>query len=197
MKTRTLISIATILLAGLAQADLPAHTSKVMGPPMTAITVEIFSDFQCPYCKKVHETWMEPLIRDYVQKGRVRLIQHEFPLQMHPFAKTAASYACAADRIGKYGEVSDVLFKKQDDWSKDGKVDQTACSVLTPAEAKQVRALVKDPAIAAEVQKDVDAGNQAKVSRTPTVIVSFKGRRYNADVMASYASFSRFLDSLH
>jgi protein-disulfide isomerase len=197
MKTRALISIATIALASLAQADLPAKTSKVMGTPIAAITIDVYSDFECPFCKKLHETWMEPLIRNYVLTGKVQLIQHEFPLQQHLYAKTAACYACAAERVGKYGEVCDILFKKQDDWSKDGKVEQTACSVLTPAEAKQVRALAKDPAILAQVQKDIDSGTRARVGRTPTVIVSYKGKHYNADVQASYVSFARFLDSLH
>jgi protein-disulfide isomerase len=140
---------------------------------------------------------MGPLIKDYVRTGRAYLIQHEFPLPQHAYAKTAACYACAADRIGKYGEVCDILFKKQEEWDKDGKVDQTACSVLTPAEAAKVRALAKDPVILAQVQKDLDLGTHARLTRTPTVIVSYKGRHYPVDVMASYSSFTRFLDSLH
>lgn len=196
MKTRGMIAIATMVLASLAQADLPPKTSKMMGTPVAAITIDIYSDFECPFCKKLHETWMEPLIRNYVLTGKVQLIQHEFPLTQHLFARTAANYAVAADRVGKYGEVCDILFKKQEEWSKDGKVDQTACSVLNAAEAKKVRELVKDPSILAQVQKDIDAGMQAKLQRTPTVIVSYKGKHYNADVQASYASFARFLDSL-
>jgi protein-disulfide isomerase len=196
MKTHALISIAAVVLGSLAQADMPAKTSKVMGTPIAAITIDVYSDFQCPHCKALHETWMEPLIRNYVLTGKVQLIQHEFPLQQHPYARTAANYAAAADRVGKYGEVCDILFKKQDDWGKDGKVDQTVCSVLNAAEAKKVRELAKDPAILAQVQKDIDSGMAARLQRTPTVIVSYKGKHYNADVGATYASFARFLDSL-
>lgn len=184
-------------MGGLAFAENPAKVTKVMGTPVAAITIEVYSDFQCPHCKLLHETWMGPLIKDYVRTGRVYLIQREFPLSQHPYAKTAACYACAADRIGKYGEVCDILFKKQDEWGADGKVDQTACSVLTPAEAVKVRALAKDPEILAQVQKDMDLGMKVPLRSTPTVIVSYKGKKYPVDVQGSYSIFTRFLDSLH
>jgi protein-disulfide isomerase len=132
-----------------------------------------------------------------VLTGRAYLIQHEFPLSQHAYAKTAACYACAADRVGKYGEVCDILFKKQEEWERDGKVDQTACSVLTPAEAAKVRTLAKDPEILAQVQKDMDLGMKVPLRRTPTVIVSYRGKKYPVDVEGSYSIFTRFLDSLH
>ena len=185
-----------LVLAGLAAAEMPPKTSKTMGTPIAAITIDIFSDFQCPHCKLVHETWMGPLIRDYVLKGKVKLNQHEFPLPQHTYAKTAACYACAADRVGKYGEVCDVLFKNQQTWEQNGKVDETACSVLTPAEAAKVRSLAKDPAIIAQVQSDLDMGNKAQVHETPTIFVNYRGKQYEADVKSSYAFFARFLDSL-
>lgn len=191
------VFLVTFIIVGLALAESSAKVTKVMGTPISAITVEVYSDFQCPKCKFLHENWMGPLIRDYVRTGRVYLIQHEFPLTQHAYAKAAACYACAADRVGKYGEVCDILFKKQEEWEKDGKVDQTACSVLTPAEATKVRALAKDPAILAQVQKDLDLGMRVPVHATPTVIVSYKGKHYPVDVMGSYSIFTRFLDSLH
>jgi len=193
----TAVFLGTFVIVGLAFAENPAKVTKVMGTPVSAITIEVYSDFQCPKCKFLHENWMGPLIRDYVRTGRAYLIQHEFPLPQHTYARTAACYACAADRVGKYGEVCDVLFKNQQEWEKDGKVDQTACSVLTPAEAAKVRTLAKDPEILAQVQKDVDLGMQARLTGTPTVIVTYKGKHYPVDVMGSYSIFTRLLDSLH
>jgi protein-disulfide isomerase len=196
MRIISTVFLATLLTGGLALAESPAKVTKVMGTPVSAITIDIYSDFQCPKCKFLHENWMGPLIKDYVRTGRVYLIQHEFPLPQHAYAKTAACYACAADRVGKYGEVCDVLFKKQEEWEKDGKVDQTACSVLTPAEAAKVRALAKDPEILAQVQKDVELGTQARLTGTPTVIVSYKGKHYPVNVQGSYSLFTSLLDSL-
>src|SRR5208282_1711452 len=116
------------------------------------ILIDIYSDFQCPACKALHENTLGQLAYDYVDKGKVYLVHHEFPLPQHAHAMEAACYACAASRVGKYQQVSDVLFRSQQTWAANGKVDETVCGVLTPAEAKKVRALAKDPAITAEVQ---------------------------------------------
>jgi protein-disulfide isomerase len=188
---------AMILMVTMAPADTTPKVTKVMGTPIAAITIDVYSDFQCPKCKYLHENWMPALIHDYVLTGKVYLIQHEFPLTQHQYAKTAACYACAAERVGKYGEVCDVLFKKQQEWEKDGKVEQTACSVLTPTEAAKVRALAKDPAILSEIQKDLDQGMKLPLTETPTVIVTYKGRHYPANVKSDYKYFARLLDSLH
>jgi hypothetical protein len=87
-----------------------------------------------------------------VDKGKVYMIHREFPLNQHPYALEAACYACAAHRVGKWEQVCDVLFRKQESWAASGKVDETVCSVLMPDEAKRVRALAKDPSIIAEVR---------------------------------------------
>ncbi len=108
-----------------------------------------------------------PMVRDYVSAGKVYLIYRYFPLPGHAYAREAASYACAAERIGKYEQVSNALFGNQAAWSADGKVDETACRVLTAAEAKKVRALIKDPGVAAEIQQDVELGQQSKSEPDP------------------------------
>jgi protein-disulfide isomerase len=198
MRFRILLAALPVLLtvADLAPAETPAKVTKVMGTPVSAITIEVYSDFQCPYCKIFHETWMPRLIHDYVQSGRAYLIQHEFPLSIHAYSKTAAYYATAADRVGKYGEVCDVLFRKQSEWEKDGKVEETVCSVLSPAEAAKVRALAKDPTIVAQVQKEIDLGTKVPVPGTPTLIVTHNGRHYPVNTLADYSYFAKLLDSL-
>jgi protein-disulfide isomerase len=45
-----------------------------MGDPNAPITLEEFSDFQCPFCERFHEE-TEPLLRQYyVETGKVRFI---------------------------------------------------------------------------------------------------------------------------
>jgi hypothetical protein len=83
----------------------------------------------------------------------------------------------------------------QASWSVDGKVDQTACSVLSPLEATKVRALVKDPSIAAEIQRDVQAGEKAAIQQTPTMMVTFRMRQYPLST-TNYDLVRRFLDDL-
>lgn len=159
------------------------------------ILIDVYSDFQCPTCKIVYETMLSPLNREYVDKGKVYLVHHEYPLPQHAHAMEAACYACAASRVGKYEQVCDVLFHQQETWAANGKVDETVCSVLTPAEAKKVRVLAKDPAIAAEVQQDIQAGRTAQVNATPTLILTHRGKQYRLPI-ANYDILRRFIDQL-
>ena len=169
--------VALLMVASLALAGAQGG-GKAAGVPSAPILIEVFSDYQCPACKLLFEQTLPPLMKDYVRSGKVYLVHREFPLPMHPFAAQAAAYVCAAERIGKYDPVADALFAKQAAWSVDGKVDEAACSVLTPAEAAKVRALVKDPAVAAEVRADTELAGKANIRQTPTMIVTHRLRQY-------------------
>ena len=186
------------LLLSLAAAAALLQTppvGKAEGVPGAPLVIEVFSDFQCPACKTLHEQVLPLLRKDYVAKGKVYLVHREFPLTGHAFSRPAASYASAAARIGKYNLVANALFSKQASWEVDGKVDQAACSVLSPAEAAKVRALVKDPSIAAEIQRDLEAGEKADLKQTPTMIITHRTKQYPI-VNTNYDLIRLFLDDL-
>jgi protein-disulfide isomerase len=169
---------------------------KSRGSANAPIKMDVYSDFQCPGCRALYFTTLLPLIQNYVDKGKVLLIHHEFPLPIHAHAMEAACYACAANRIGKYDQVCDVLFRKQDDWAASGKVDETVCSVLSADDARKVRALAKDQSVIAEVQADIQSGRAAQVDGTPTVFLTRGGKTYRIPSGAGYDILRRFIDQL-
>lgn len=170
-----LVALLPCLAASLGDVD----KAKTLGNPGAPVRIELFSDFQCPGCKAFHEMLLPVIIRDYVVPGKAYIFNHEFPLTMHPYSREAANLATAAATIGKYQRVADVLFLNQGSWSTSGKVWDTVASVLTPAEQKKVQALAKDPAILAQVQQDVEAGQAQRVPQTPTIVVSRGTKRYS------------------
>jgi len=119
------------------------------------------------------------LIRDYVAPGKAYIFNHEFPLQMHPHSREAANFATAAATVGKYQQVADALLQQQNSWGTTGKVWETVASVLTAGEQKKVQDLAKDPAVLAQVQKDLDAGQAQRIPQTPTIIVSRGAKHYS------------------
>jgi len=189
---KLLIAVGLMAIAG----ALWAGVVKGRGQSNARILLEVYSDYQCPYCKTLYENTLRPLTAEYVDTGKVYLIHHEFPLPRHAYAMQAACYACAANRVGKYDQVGEVLFRGQQSWSTSGKVEETVASVLTLAEAKKVRALARDPAIAAEVQEDIRAGQTARVDGTPTMILTCRQKQYRLPVTASYPMLRRFIDQL-
>jgi len=198
MSRLILLLSCTLAFSGVpSQSSKPApEIIKSVGVFTAPITIEVFSDFQCPSCKLLYEQTLRPLTSDYVTKGKVYLVHRDFPLPQHAHAREAACYACAAGRIGKYEAACDVLFRRQDAWAADGKVGDAVCSVLSPSEARQVRALVKDPQIVASVDQDVQLGQAAGVRQTPTLVIAYKNQRYPISGAVSYDLLRRFLDQL-
>lgn len=189
--------LLTILLAAAGlPAQPPSQAVKSTGRQTAPITIEVFSDFQCPACKALHEQTIKQVIPEYVRTGKVFLQHRDFPLPMHQYARLAATFAVAAGHAGKYEEVADALFARQDTWSKDGSVAQTVLAVLSPAEAKKVQALASTPQIAAEIDADVQKGRDAKIQQTPTMILTHKGKTYPISGVVTYPILRRFLDQL-
>jgi protein-disulfide isomerase len=171
-------------------------SARALGPVTAAVRIDLFSDFECPACKALHEQTVKRVKEEYASKGRLRLVHHDFPLQQHKHARRAAALAAAADRLGKFDAVADALFRQQDTWSKSGNVDEVVDSVLTPDERKRIDTLANDPAIAANIERDIQLGQRMQVSSTPTMIVTHNGKPSPVVGVISYTVFSRYLNSL-
>ncbi|HEY1336133.1 MAG TPA: thioredoxin domain-containing protein [Bryobacteraceae bacterium] len=189
-----LFVFAAAALLPVAAASLDTDKGKTVGNAGAPLTIELFSDFQCPSCKALHDQIMPQLMQEYVATGKVYLIEHDFPLQMHNHSREAAYYATAAAKLGKYQQVGDALFRDQAGWSVTGKVWETVATALTPAEQKKVQTMAKDPAIMAEVQKDVDMGNSYRVNQTPTMIIRQGMRIFPVAGSVNYSILKSFLD---
>ncbi|MEO8597747.1 MAG: thioredoxin domain-containing protein [Candidatus Solibacter sp.] len=171
---KTFALALALMLPGMALAQ----GGKTMGNPTAPLRMDLFGDFTCSHCKELHEHMLPKIIADFVTPGKAYLVFHEFTLTGpgHEHSKTASLYAAAAGRVGKYMAVSDALFATQASWAVSGKVWETVAPALNAAEQKKVQALVNDPSILAEVQKDLDQGLAARVDRTPTMVLTRKGK---------------------
>ena len=190
---RKVIAGSILLLAALCAWG---SQMRSRGSSSAPIVIDVYSDFQCPACKMLHERTLNQLAYDYADKGKVYIVHHEFPLPMHAHAMEAACYACAASHVGKYEQVCDVLFRQQDTWANSGKVDETVCSVLTPTEQKKVLALSKEPAVPGEVESDVALGNSLGVNSTPTVFITKGMRRFPIPNPMNYQLLRSLIDGL-
>jgi protein-disulfide isomerase len=188
------LALAALLPCLAASSD--ADSGKSMGSPSAPIRIEVFSDFECPACKGLHEQILPLVFKDYVIPGKVFLVSREYPLPMHQFSREAANYATAAARLGKYQEVADALFKNQLVWEVNGKVWDTVANVLTPAEAKKVQSLAKDPSVLSAVERDVDAGKAVAINQTPTMIVTRGTSRFPVIGAVNYNLLRSLLDGL-
>ncbi len=174
-----------------------AQPQKSFGSRTAPITMEVFSDFQCPSCRYFFHESVKPLMNDYVHSGKVYFIHRDFPLQMHPYARDAARYANAAATFGKFEKVADAIYGTQEAWTADrSRLEAAVASALTPAEMIRVRQLMKSPVVEAAIDKDMQLGTFNQVRSTPTVILTHNGKVMPLPGTLNYPLLKRVLDQL-
>jgi protein-disulfide isomerase len=197
MRIRSFALVVLVLALGVAGSPAAqTKTTRAVGPVTAAVRIDLFSDFQCPACKALHEQTIKRVKEEFAQTGKIRLVHHDFPLPQHQYAKPAAILAAAADRLGKYDAVADALFHQQESLGQSGNVDAVVDSVLTPEERKKLREIAKDPAILANIERDIQLGERMKVGSTPTMIVTHDGKPNPVVGVVSYPVFSKYLNTI-
>ncbi|WP_086001777.1 DsbA family protein [Plesiocystis pacifica] len=78
------------------------------------ITIVVFSDYQCPYCGRLHDALDEVAARSQ----DVRVVYKHFPLAMHGEARDAALALLAAQRQGRGLELHRVMFERPGELSE-------------------------------------------------------------------------------
>ena len=95
MSLSALIGVYRRLIPLLAVGLVPLVAGAAGSASPPDVTVEIFSDFQCPYCRM-----FAPAAREVESKGiegiDTKVEFKNFPLSFHPFAQLAAQAAMAA-----------------------------------------------------------------------------------------------------
>jgi len=144
----------------------------IIGNMDAEITIIEFSDFQCPFCARFHVQTLPTIMDEYINKGTVKLVFRDFPIQsIHPNALPASVAAECANEQKKFKEMHDVLFEKQNEWS-----NQNIESVMNTfsqyasdlgLEEKAFDSCLKNGKYIEEIQKDLDDGRTYGISGTP------------------------------
>lgn len=138
------------------------------GSPNAPVTIAVFDDYQCPYCAKL-EPQLKQVLERYPQQ--VKLVIKHFPLRMHPQAMPAAKAALAAHRQGKFWDMHEKLFQKQNELNE-VKIKELAQSL--GLDMDRFEKDMKDPETERLINQDLQNGFQIQVQGTPTVFVNGK-----------------------
>lgn len=150
------------------RVEVSADDDPSKGPADAPVTIIEFSDYQCPFCKKVEAT-INQIIETYGDK--IRFVYRDFPLGFHQYAQKAAEASECADEQGKFWEYHDKLFENQQAinienmkrWARDLNLDPDKFDDC-----------LDSGKYASEVQKDLQDGQAAGVSGTPTFFINGK-----------------------
>jgi protein-disulfide isomerase len=175
-----------------------ADPVKTAGSRTAPITMEVWSDFQCPACRNLYIESIRPLMNDYVHTGKVFFVHRDMPLaNLHPHARDAARYANAAAQINKFEKVAEALYFNQDTWAADGsRLESIVASVLSPAEMNRIRQNWKSQIVEQSIDKDIERGRLFRVGSTPTVVLTHRGRSVPLPGGVNYTLLRRVLDQM-
>lgn len=152
-----------------AKYTIDLTDSPSMGDANAPIAIVEFSDFQCPYCRRFHETTMLYLKKEYLDPGKARLIFRDTPLSdMHPQAKPAAIAARCAHRQDKFWGYATVLFAQQDDLKAESYREIAQEQAL---DLEKFSACLTDPTVQASVEADHAYSQIIGVEATPSFFV--------------------------
>jgi len=114
-----------------------------------------------------------PTIMDeYIDKGTVKLVFRDFPIQsIHPNAVPASVAAECANEQGKFEEMYDALFEKQKEWNN--QETNKALDLFSQYASemqlgqKEFDSCLKNGKYIEEIKKDLDDGRAYGISGTP------------------------------
>jgi len=159
------------------------HAKGTAAAPLTLVE---YGDYQCPYCGAAY-----PVVKR-LQKTlgkKLRFVFRNFPVtQAHPYARIAAEAAEAAALQGKFWEMHDLLFEKQNYFEPD---IVAVWAKKIGLDVEKFGNDIKKSAIAKRIKEDRQSGIRSGVNGTPTFYIN--GTRY--DGSADYGSLLAALKS--
>lgn len=151
-------------------ADTGNH--PIRGNPTAKVVISEFSDFQCPACKGA-EPNINQLLKDY--DGKIKVVFYNYPLtQNHQWALLAAEAAQCANDQGKFWPYHDLLYDRQEVWSKASEPQKLFKDYAVELELKSETFIScldsgkKRPTIA----EDQDKGDALQIQSTPTLFIN-------------------------
>ena len=147
------------------------HTAGADDAPVTLVE---YGDFECSYCGQAY-----PIVAR-IQKRlgpRLRFVFRNFPLgEAHPHAAHAAEAAEAAAAQGRFWEMHDLLYERQNALEDDQLIEYAETLGL---DARRVARELADGTWTPAVRADFMSGVRSGVNGTPTFFIN--GDRFDGD----------------
>lgn len=157
--------------AGPAKVSIDDKASGTLGAADAPVVVVEFTDYQCPFCRRFHDTTWPDLKKKYIDSGKVRFLVRDLPLNFHEQALPAAIAARCAARQGKFWPVYEALSAKQDSLS-----EAVITKAITDAgvDVATLTTCRKDTSIKDGIDFDTADAERIGVTGTPGFLIAQK-----------------------
>lgn len=155
-----------------ARVPRPSAENPSLGAANAPVVIQVWSDFECPFCADMHPVLIE-LLKAY--PGRVRLIWHDYPLPFHAHARMAASAgreAFARGGASAFWKFHDAVYETPLEHGQLSTSQLTQFGKRAGLDDERLQVALRTPTHEAEIARDVSSGNAVGVDGTPAFLVN-------------------------
>ncbi len=180
------------------ESEIDINSAFSLGSDDAKVAIIEFTDYQCPFCRKHTEKTFPVIKNQLIDTGRVKYFVKDFPLGFHGLAKSAAVAARCAGEQGKYWEMHDLVFDRQQ------QLNQASFSAFADRLSLNIDQF-KECSVASTalegIEADINDGKSMGVQGTPAFFVGRIRHSRLVDAKAlygtqGYGSFLRIIDQL-
>lgn len=157
--------------------DVKTDGDPFIGSANASVTVAVWSDFQCPFCKRFETETLPLIVKDYVQEGKVKVVFLDFAF-LGTDSTTAGEYSRAVWKLypEKYGEWREAMYNAQDEenggFGNAASIDKLNATI-SGIDADKVKDDVKANKDAYQTMMNADKSEAQKVGigATPSFVI--------------------------
>jgi len=176
--------------------DVKTAGNPYVGNVNAPVTLAVWFDYQCPYCKMLDDDTLTQVYKNYVQTGKVKIVFKDFAF-VGPDSSAAALFARAVWELypTKFYTWYQAMFAAQDKENTgfgDTASIEKLTKTITGIDVAKVKALLKKKSdtFKAEMTADRKEGAKLGVSGTPSIIIGTK----RLDGAVPYSQVSKLID---
>jgi protein-disulfide isomerase len=155
--------------------SLVRDSSHMTGQLGAKVTIVEFGDFQCPACRSAHPV-VKQVLEAYKDNPNVNFVFRNLPLDaIHPNAHVSAEAAEAAGAQGKFWEMVNILFERQDEWANQPDPFELFVSYaqnIGVGNIDEFKTQVSQRQYAAVIKADQDDAAAVGATSTPTFFIN-------------------------
>ena len=165
-----------------------------LGTSAAPVTIEIWADYQCPFCRLEAMVFGGSMERPYVLPGTARIVYHDFAFLGQESIDAAVAARCAGRQDpGAYWRYHDLLFASQQGENQGtfSRANLVTLAGIASLDAAAFTACLDDPAVAKAVSDETAEGRALGIASTPTLrITGPAGTRMLTGFSQSWAAIS-------
>jgi protein-disulfide isomerase len=176
-----LIAAGTLIYKNVFQAAPTARTElavpteplsiegdQIRGSADARAVMVVYSDFQCPFCRRFAREVLPEIDRRYVATGKLALAFRHLPLPMHQHATRAAVMAECAGQQDRFWEMHDALF------AQEALDEQTLMAIpkLVGLNSRIFEECLVDKLVTGKVQASAEGARALNVRSTPSFFLA-------------------------